>query len=462
MKNLNINFSDKYQVPLFGKDDLFTLCMVFIAIILRMASTPTANLSYIFIAIYALLGRAPAIRALALSWVFTMINTGIVPDANYGTIGRYVVIAAAALSVMLQNFDYKQGMINGLSFLTWIISGFLLIHSLMFSSIIDVSILKVLSWSVVILTLLSAWQGLTNLERLKLFNQLQGALIMIILLSVPFLIIPNIGYQRNETGFQGLLNHPQAFGPMVALVGALIGGRILGERKPLWRDIAMLGFCVVLVVLSEARTAGLAMVGGLICTVFLSPLFADLSRKKILPGLSSRRVQAAGMVGVAAIFVAGPFFTSYLYKRTDATSLIEAADASRGFLVQMMFENIVEKPLTGIGFGIASDPASMEIERDPLIGLPLGAPIEKGVMPLAVLEELGVFGAVLVLFWIIAVIRRGARAGAPQFAVLMTLLLVNLGESMFFSVGGMGMLLLIMLTGAVTSAENLKVKVDHV
>ena len=72
-------------------------------------------------------------------------------------------------------------------------------------------------------------------------------------------------------------------------------------------------------------------------------------------------------------------------------------------------------------------------------------------MPLAVLEELGVFGALVVMTWLLALLRRGARAGVAQFAVMLTLLLVNLGEYMFFSVGGMGMLLLILFTGAATA-----------
>ncbi|MBK8317253.1 MAG: hypothetical protein IPL05_00850 [Betaproteobacteria bacterium] len=76
-------------------------------------------------------------------------------------------------------------------------------------------------------------------------------------------------------------------------------------------------------------------------------------------------------------------------------------------------------------------------------------------MPVAVVEELGVFGAAAVLGWLWVVLRRGARSGVPQFAVLITLVLVNFGESMFFSVGGMGMLLLILLTGAVTGEQRM-------
>ena len=119
-----------------------------------------------------------------------------------------------------------------------------------------------------------------------------------------------------------------------------------------------------------------------------------------------------------------------------------------------MFENIKNTPWTGIGFGIASEPAYMEVQRDPVLGLPLSALVEKGVMPIAVVEELGIFGALAIVGWLWVMLRRGARSGVSQFAVLITLLLVNFGESMFFSVGGMGMLLLVLLTGAVSTAHG--------
>lgn len=444
----------------------FLSLLPLLAIGMRVGSGPTANLSYLVIAGYALLGRAQAIQALALSWLFSMINPALAPDASAASIGRYLVIVAATISVAWRSTSSGTGYsIKRLSYLTLCLGMLLLVHSLLFSAVVDVSVLKVVSWVVVVLTLLSAWQGLAAEQRVALFDQLQWGLIWLLLLSLPLLAIPGIGYLRNGTGFQGLLSHPQAFGPTAALVGVLVGGRVMGERKPAWRDIALLGLCLVLVVLSEARTAGVAMVLGLLGSALLSPAFAAVSRRRMLPGLRSRRFQTVALLAVTGVIVAGPLLagrlSTYLFKRSDATSLIAAADASRGALIQKMFVNIQENPLTGIGFGIASEPAYMEVERDPVLGLPLSALVEKGVMPVAVVEELGVFGAVAVLGWFLVVLRRGARSGVSQFAVLITLVLVNFGESMFFSVGGMGMLLLILLAGAVTGEQKVTERPKH-
>lgn len=433
-----------------------------IALALRLASSGTANLSYLLIAAYALRGRGQAIQALALSWLFTMLNSELAPEASVASMGRYLVIFAAAISVAWRSGSV---VVNKLSLFTLLLGALMLVHSLLFSAVMDISVLKVVSWMAVVLTLLSAWQSLPAAQLTALFDQLQWGLIWLMLLSLPLLAIPSIGYAVNGAGFQGLLNQPQAFGPTAALVGAMLGGRVLGVPKPRWRDLALLGMCVVLIVLSEARTAGLAWVLGLIGSVVLSPVFAGKSWRCMLPGLHSRRLVVVGLALFVAIVVSGPVLvgqlSSYLFKRTDAASFVDAAETSRGILVFAMLDNIQAHPLTGIGFGIASIPELMVVERDPLLGLPLGAPIEKGVMPIAVLEELGVFGAVAVLSWLLIVLRRGAKAGVTQFSVILTLLLVNFGEYMFFSVGGMGILLLILLTGAVTVKDRGTGTTDH-
>ena len=440
--------------------------LVVFALLLRVTSELTANLSYLLVAVYALRGRTQTIQAFALSWLFSMLNPAFAPDASFASIGRYLVIVAGAISVASRGEGSAAGFSNNMvRQFTLFLGVFILIHSMLFSAVVDVSVLKALSWTVVVLTLLSAWQGLAAAQRIALFDQLLRWLIWLMLLSLPLLFIPSIGYLRNDTGFQGLLSQPQSFGPTVALVGALVGGRVMGELRPAWRDIFLLGLSLVLIVLSEARTAGLALVLGLLISALLSPTFAGVSRWRMLPGLRSRRFQGVALLAVVGIFAGGSLLSgtvdNYLYKRSDATNLFDAADASRGALIEDMFVNIQENPWLGIGFGIASDPRFMEVQRDPILDLPVSALVEKGVLPVAVVEELGILGASVVFGWFLTVFRRGARSGVPQFAVLITLVLVNFGESMFFSVGGMGMLLLILLTGAVTGSQQLTGELAH-
>lgn len=96
----------------------------------------------------------------------------------------------------------------------------------------------------------------------------------------------------------------------------------------------------------------------------------------------------------------------------------------------------------------------MEVKRDPVLGLPTGASIEKGVAPLMVLEEVGVLGALFVALWLLRLLRSAARSGLAPFAVCMTVLLLNMGEATLFSAGGMGLLPMILLGWAYAGGQS--------
>lgn len=436
------------------------------ALVLRLASEPTANISYLVIAAYALSGRAHAVRALALSWLFTMLNPGLVPEASATSVGRYAVLFMAAASVVLHSgFLVRYLRVRPFVLLTFLLGLFITGHSMLFSPMADVSVLKALSWMVAMTTLVAAWLGLTEAQRRELSQQIFGGLVLILLLSLP-LAFTSVGYLRNGTGFQGILSHPQAFGPAMALLGAWTAARMLGEPRPSWRIVALAGASLCAVLMSEARTAGLAMLLGAGLSVLLAPGFAGRSVARIAPGLRSVRVWGVLFVVLMGSLVVAPVVVgvaeNYITKsgRAQFGGLLEAYDRSRGRLIDVMLNNIEERPLTGIGFGVASDPTLMIVERDSIFGLPVGASIEKGVMPLAVLEELGIFGAAFVAFWLLWLLRGSASGGLAPFAVCLTVLLINMGESILFSPGGMGLLPLILLGWAYSSGRP-KAKAEH-
>lgn len=431
------------------------LLVLVLVLALRLAGTKSADFSYYVVAAYALAGRQQTIQALAMSWLLNMLSPGIAPEHAGAAVGRYAVIAGGALSVMLRSRSFDGFLrMSRISLMTLLLGGVLVGHSLAVSPIADVSVLKACSWTVVTLTLFAAWNGLSEEQRAEVVAQIFGGLAAILLLSLPLLGTP-LGYMRNGSGFQGVLNHPQGFGPTMALLGAWAGARMLGEPRPAWHLFLLVGASLVLVVLSGARTAGVGMVLGLLAAVMLVPALAHRRFRTVLPGLTSRRVHVAAACAILAGLIAAPAITdqlvAYLDKRGDETTgLVDAFQRSRGELVADMMENINTHLFTGIGFGIASDPDLMIIERDAILGLPTSAAIEKGVLPVAVLEELGVFGAAAVLAWLFMVVRRASRASVTALALVLTTLFLNFGESTFFSPGGLGLLPLILLGWAAT------------
>lgn len=442
-----LEFNKKNQI-----DAAMIICLV-AAVALRIFGESTAVFSYFLVAGYSLFGRVAAIQALTISWFLTVLNPGIAPDSNGLTAGRFLVVFFAAFSVAIREILSRPKGIKKFNFATLMLGLIIIFHSFFFSFEMDVSILKISAWLMVILTLLSAWQNIDDESREILFNQIENFLALITIFSLPLLAVPGVGYLRNDVGFQGLLNHPQAFGPTVALLGALVSGKILSNKTTKWKDVVLFGICLVMVVLSGARTAGFAMLIGLTLTIIFGPILVRKTRMSFMPGLKSKKFWTFLVISFFIIFVTSSFFveqvSTYVFKRAEGSSLIDAAEASRGGLVLEMFSNIEARPLVGIGFGIASRPSEMEIIRDGFLGLPLSTAVEKGVMPIAVVEELGMICAVAVFLWLLLVLKKCSAMGVQKLVLIMTLLLINLGESMLFSVGGMGMILLILMTGSI-------------
>lgn len=428
---------------------LLSRLLIIAAILLRVASEPSANVSYVVLAAYALLGRSHAVQALALSWLFSMLSPGIGAEATYAAMGRYAVIAGAATSVLIRSMSPSTVRINKMVLATVLLGIGICVHALLFSSMKDISLLKAVSWTVACSTLIAAWSGLSAEARRSLERQIFYGLVVLMLVSLP-LLVSGPGYLRNGTGFQGVLNHPQAFGPTMAVLAAWVMGRILTNERPGYLLMGLFGICLVLIVLSEARTAGLAL---LLALLLAGGVIQALTRKRLVvlfPALKSRRLHLAFALALGGMLMAAPMLggllQDYIAKRGNTTNIADVYDRSRGRLIEQMWINIKQQPWTGIGFGIASDPASMEVSRDPLLGLPVGASIEKGVLPLAVLEELGIPGALAVLAWIWMLIRRSIRGlSMVPLALLFTALLLNMGEMMLFSPGGMGLLMLLLV-----------------
>lgn len=435
---------------------------------LRLASSSIANVAWLSLSILALSGRANAIRALGLSWFFTMLSPGIAPEeVALASVGRYLILVAAAVSVFFS--DSMGGSrfrleVSKSVFFTLMVGVFFVVHSIFFSPILDVSVLKSLTWMLAFVTLFSAWNGISEDERSVLEQQIFYALIFLMLVSLP-LLRTDIGYLRNGSGFQGILNHPQAFGPTMALVAAWLGSQIFSKMRPPLYMLVLFFVAVALIVLSATRTAGLALLLGLGMALLVGRLIARRRFREYLPGLNSARVRWVLIVAMIGLIGTLPFWndslSEYIAKGTNNKGVANVYEQSRGDLIDRMLININKYPLRGIGFGIASDPSIMVVERDSVLGLPSGAPVEKGVAYLAVWEEVGLFGFLLVLAWLWMVVRRAARfGGIAALAVCLTALFMNFGESTLFSPGGMGMLSLILIAWA-ASAKPAQKKTAH-
>ena len=425
-----------------------------LAIILRLIPS-TADFSYLILAGYALLGRQQIIEALLLSWLFSMISPKIIPFAEYESFFRYIIILACFFSILLRA-NFKK--VHKLTFVTFGLGIFLILHAVFFSQVPIISFLKALNWIFVIVILLLAWQGMDSLEYEDTKKWTKRFLLIILLLSIPTLLIPKIGFSVNSRYFSGILNHPQAFGMTATILGAIFIGQLSAQNRPTLLPVIITIICISLTIISGSRTAGLAL---LLAVIISSLLFPILTIRKIKSLFNFKKNKfLIIIIFLLLIIILSPFIfdliSIFMTKTNQSTvdNIMDAFIKSREVLYIPMIDNILESPLRGIGFGLASDLTNMDIKY--FRSIPVSAPIEKGVLPLAILEEVGVFGFIFIIIWILLLVRYSIANGFSDTIVLLTILLFNLGEAGLFSPNGYGMLYLVILALATTKPKLIK------
>ena len=122
--------------------------------------------------------------------------------------------------------------------------------------------------------------------------------------------------------------------------------------------------------------------------------------------------------------------------QTDQRSLSEAFTASRQGLIEMCMDDFKRRPLIGMGFQVAE--YTQEYARGSK-GLILSSPIEKGVIPIMILGETGIVGAIVFVVFLISFYFGCVNRRLFLTIMMMTVLLaLNMGEATFFSPGGIG------------------------
>jgi hypothetical protein len=285
---------------------------------------------------------------------------------------------------------------------------------------------------------------------------LRSAFVAIVAWSAPLLALP-VGRLRNEQGFQGIFDQPQAFAIVMApLIAWLTGALIFGRRLDVVTKCALAGGWVMLFA-SLARTALASIALGFVIAATIGAVAGGPPRAALARLARRRATWAAGALLLPLLALSAGALQAaaleFLLKGDTDASVGEGFYASRGFLIIASFDNFLDRPWTGIGFGVPTDPGAAGVTRDAALGVPLAASSEKGFLPSAVLEETGIVGTVALLVLLAALSRRALRAGdLPSLWLFWAAFVTNLGEMTFFSFGGLGRYIWLLLALATTAA----------
>ena len=386
--------------------------------------------------LWGLLGPVQMIQALSLMVFVRFMNPALVTfDMNIGIL-PWILLMVAAVA-------YLPGGVKRASRSMLPIVVFCLIAAMLSaitSRALDISVLKIISFMVGSLTIISIYSRLTPLQVRSVVIWIFSLLSMIVALSLATFADKNVAYSLNGTGFQGILNHPQTFGALMAPFAAFFLARFaFGKGSLLTSDLFLSGMLMVLIILSETRTAAVAVVFSVTMTLYFVGLTTVRARIRSASGFWIKAI--AGTTVLLAVILyyqpAQKMIMDYVFKR-GAENVEEALSSrSRGFSSQL--ENFMANPILGHGFGVYPGPVPSKNVKY-FHGIPVSAAVEKGFLPTAILEEVGIIGAVAFAYLLFSITKPVLRvANLEWISLYFGCLFVNVGEAVFFGVGGVGL-----------------------
>jgi len=405
------------------------------------------TIAMVGLCIWALRGPDQAIQALTLGGLMKFLNPALYPDLRTASMLGWVLLALTGARVFFSAINRRAW---GSPLLFWLaVFGLvILLHSATVSRYGVLSGFKIVSFVFGAMTVLLAFQSSAQ-RKVDWAPWFVGLWSAVVLLSAPTVFFPSIGYLKNGWGFQGILGHPQSFGTFLAVAVAWFGARLilypLGQTH--WIMVLIGCLTCVELILTKARTGLLAVLLALACVGILAVVKRYEWRQQFVSAFRKPLVLLILLMIITMIVLdpstVGNRVEAYVFKHGhDAkSSITDAYTKSRGAGLANQWKNFLNSPLVGYGFGITpySDSDAIQV-LDPVFGLPLSAPTEKGFLPTAILEETGMVGATFLLLLLISLFRYASGRG--DSAVMWSFyasVLVNVGEMVFFSFGGLGL-----------------------
>lgn len=262
-------------------------------------------------------------------------------------------------------------------------------------------------------------------------------------------------------GFAGMTNHPQTQGVFAAITFVYASSVFLfTPYRNRWIMGLLAPVALISCYMSAARTGLFAAVIAVGLLVGMAALLRTGPRR-IRFNLSAIQVLAVIFFGVIGLFLL-EFFTGGGISTRIADFALKAIRGGdgEGFSLETMFETrialmtnswqiFLANPIAGINFGTSLDPKFIKNA-----GL-FTAPTEKGFLPTAILEETGLIGASIFWAFIFAFYAYYfKRANIMALAMMTVFLLLNLGEMMFFALGGMGLFCWCMLGAGISLGDR--------
>jgi len=415
-------------------------------VLLQLGPPPARLISFLLLIVWAVSSAHGIVQSLSLGVLIVEANPGLASVEPQISGLKWVLIFICLLRIALtvKRHDCKR--------LAWfppfgVFVGVTAILALLVSYDRVLSGFKLISFAAGAIVALLGVAGDTRPPRYWL-NWFFTVHCVVVLLSVPLLFFTS-GYVASVHSFLGILNHPEAFGVYLAIWGSYLIAYLLTSRRVNLFLLLVASLTTYFIIASNCRTAILAMAMSAIVSV-LAVFFHPRPGRDYLSPWTVRRFCAIGLLAIGLLAydasrVSATVFNfvnkGYKGGGDDPIALLAGSfQSSRGGIVRTLVGSITEHPLAGVGFGLAPSGVVQEVEHDPILGLPVSASTEQGFLPLSVLTQIGIIGAIVLAAFLFELAAPLVKfAPIPVLAMFSTALLVNMGEMIFFAIGGLGL-----------------------
>lgn len=434
--------------PPFSLTRIAIQAAVIIAVLLLNKAGMVGNLLF-FGVLTVLITKSPemAWKAFTICCLGLICNQAIVMKTPVWTVARLVIPAlcfvrfSLALQTMRLSLFQRGYFVALMAFV-----GVAAMLSIMTQYFVEIALLKLANFAIVIMAIFG---GVFVMRERR--SDLAEWYVTLCFTTVAMgfgSIATGIGYNMRGTGtvsstFNGPFYHSNSLGPIAAMMVVYLACVfVFGKYRNRWICVALVPCLVYFMALTQSRTSFASLFVGILTLVGLS--FLLVRRRSIrlrtqIPRLAlAGGLAAAGMGVLVADAVTGQAISkgvvAFANKGGRSETLnLDQVISSRQRLVEASWNNFLESPLIGIGFEVA------KTEYFQSNATLLYAPIEKGFLPVAVLEETGLIGTFFFVIFLATFLLTLARdLNVPGLAVFLTFVAVNCGEAMFFAMGGHG------------------------
>lgn len=429
---------------------LFTLVVLALAGLFLNKLGLAGNLVFFASLLFVTMAGNPphALLATTLFMLAVCANTAFVAKTPIWTVARFVNLFTFSGRFAIGGTGMRGSPLGAAYVALLVFSAVSLMCSVASGYYMHISLLKLFSFTLGMTGLFACIAQIRNLRADTTEWFIAQGIVVALLSGLSLAIGEGSNFIRSAYWNERLYNlafyHPNTAGPLLAqFILYAVCVLLFTRYQHRWICVPLIACLGFFIVLAGSRTGVASLLVGLSVAAVISLFWRRKGARIFIRRFSRAAIIATlfgGLIVALAIDAAtgnalSKSVVSFVAKTGEVRESVTVDDviSSRKAVVEVSYRNFLESPLTGIGFQVSTTDF---FKQNATL---FYAPVEKGFLPTAVLEEGGIVGAVAFLGFAITMIVQLVQArNAPGLIQFVALLMINCGEVSIFALAGHG------------------------